>query len=283
MTARCGPFTACVDRDLVRRFAAATRDPSPRVQDGTAVPPVALVTQVWDAQEAGRVAAIPTALQQRGVHGEHDLVVHRPVEPGEALTTWVEPHGARVAGGNSVVTLRYLMHGADGALVAEQWWTTVFLGMTSEPAGDPAPTHAFPEDARDAPVGTYSIEVDLEMARRYAEASGDWSPHHFDAKAARLSGYDRPFLHGVCTMALCAQAVTALVAEGDPDRLRRIAVRFATPTFLGERLDVRVYDAGDGAYAFEADSANARVISNGRAELRERFLINEAQGPATAR
>ena len=268
MRARCGPFAASVDRDLIRGFAAATNDPSPRVQDGTAVPPVALVTQVWDAQEAGRVAAIPAALQQRGVHGEHDIVVHRPIEPGEPLAIWVEPHGARVAGGNSVVTLRYRMHADDESLVAEQWWTTVFLGTTSEPVGEPAPVHAFPDAARGNPVGTYSIDVDVEMARRYAEVSGDWSPHHFDAEAARHSGYDRPFLHGVCTMALCAQAVTTLVAGGDPDRVRRVAVRFATPTFLGERLDIRVYDAGDDAYAFEADSAGARVITNGRAELR---------------
>jgi hypothetical protein len=44
-------------------------------------------------------------------------------------------------------------------------------------------------------------------------------------------------------------------------------VRFATPTFLGEQLEVHVFDAGPASYAFEADSAGARVISNGRVEL----------------
>jgi hypothetical protein len=76
------------------------------------------------------------------------------------------------------------------------------------------------------------------------------------------------FLHGLCTMALCAQGVTALLAGGDHTRLRRIAVRFASPTFLGETLRVRLYDAGPLGYAFEADCAGARVVTNGRAELR---------------
>jgi acyl dehydratase len=110
--------------------------------------------------------------------------------------------------------------------------------------------------------------VDTDMARRYAEVSGDWSAHHFDVEAARRSGVERVFLHGLCTMALCAQGVVQLVAGGDPSRVRRVAVRFASPTFLGERLDVRLYDAGPLGYAFEADSAGATVITHGRAELR---------------
>jgi len=62
------------------------------------------------------------------VHGEHDIVVHRPVQVGERLRTWVEGHGARPAGGNALVTLRYLTLDERDEIVAEQWWTTVWLG-----------------------------------------------------------------------------------------------------------------------------------------------------------
>lgn len=269
--ARRGPFDGCLDADFVRRYAMATRDPSPPVQAGKAVPPVAVVTQIWEAQIAGRNAAVPENLQRSatsGVHGEHDVVLHRPIVPGEPLRIWVEGQGARPAGRNSLVTLRYTAVGADDAVVAEQWWTTVYLGVTCDPAGEPAPEHAFPDDARERPIGTYTVDVDADMARQYAEVSGDWSPHHFDAAAARQSGFDRVFLHGLCTMALCAQGVVALVADGDPIRVRRVAVRFASPTFLGEQLNVRLYDAGTLGCAFEADSAGATVIAHGRAELR---------------
>jgi acyl dehydratase len=163
--------------------------------------------------------------------------------------------------------LKYTTVDARDAVVAEQWWTTVFLGTTCEPAGRPAPGHAFPDGARSRPMGECAVAVDADMARRYAAVSGDWSDHHFDVDAARRSGADRVFLHGLCTMALCARAVVAVVAGGVPDRLRRLAVRFASPTYLGEDLNVRCYAAGEDGYAFEADCADSTVITHGRAEV----------------
>jgi acyl dehydratase len=243
-----GPFDTAVDADVLRQFGAA-----------------AIVTQIFEAENGGRAALVPDELKRAatgGVHGEHDVVVHRPITAGEPLRTWVSGHGARPAGRNALVTLRYATHDGDGDLVAEQWWTTVWLGTTCRRVGAAAPDHAFPEDARRRPIGEHVVEIDADMPRRYAEVSGDWSAHHFDADAARRSGFDRPFVHGLCTMALCAQGV------GDADRVRRVAGRFASPTFLGEELRVRYFDAGPLGVAFEAESAGAVVISHGRIELR---------------
>ena len=268
---RRGPFPAVLDPETLRRYADATHDSSSSVRDGAVVPPVALVTCIWEAQEQGRRAVVPDALLSAavgGVHGEHDVVVHRPIRPGEPLRVWVEGHGARPAGRSSLVTLRYLMLDAADELVAEQWWTTVFFGVTCAPAGARAPDHTFPEAARARPVGVREIEVDPAMARAYAEVSGDWSAHHFDLDAARASGFDRLFLHGLCTMALCARSVVEVAAGGDPERVSRVAVRFASPTFLGEVLRVHLYDAGPDTVAFEAESAGATVITHGRVELR---------------
>lgn len=267
---RIGPLSGCLDPDLVRQYAVATNDPSVSARQGLTVSPVAIVTQIWDAQTQGRTAIVSSQVQQSatgGVHGEHDIVLHRPIVPGEPLRIWVEGHGARPVGRNALVTLRYIALDADDRVVTEQWWSTVYLGTTCVAVGQQPPDHAFPDEARDRLVGTYVIAVDDDMPRRYAEVSGDWSAHHFDLDAAQRSGFARPFLHGLCTMALCAQGVVDMVAEGDPSRVRRIAVRFATPTFLDEQLQVRVYNAGDRQYAFEADCAGAKVITHGRVEL----------------
>jgi acyl dehydratase len=268
---RVGPFDGTIDADLARRCAEATHDRSPRVEAGEAVPPVAVLARLWEAQGAGRAALVPDEMQRTatgGVHGEHDLLLHREIVPGEPLRIWVDGHGSRPAGRNSLVTLRYVAVDADDAVVAEQWWTTVYLGTTCDVIGSPAPEHAFPDDARGRPMGSCEIDVDEDMTRRYAEVSGDWSPHHFDVDAARRSGSDRVFLHGLCTMALCAQGVVSLVGAEGTDRVRRVAVRFASPTWLGERLRVRVHDAGPLGYAFEADCAGVTVVTHGRVELR---------------
>ena len=267
---RLGPTPGCLDTDLLRRYADATRDPSPRARTGEAVPTSALVTLIWDAQNEARRQLVDQSLFKGAtgvVHGEHQIVLHRAVEPDEPLQIWAEGHGARTAGRNALVTLRYSALDPSGAVVADQWWTTVLVGVSCAPVGESPPDHAFPDLARRHPLGAYAVAVDEEMAHRYAAVTGDWSAHHFDGEAARRSGFDRPFLHGLCTMALCGQAITEIVASGDPTRVRRLAVRFAAPTYLGERLEVNLYDAGGLGVAFEAHAGTVAVITHGRAEL----------------
>ena len=267
---RLGPFPAALSSEFVARYAAATRDPFPAAQRGEVVPAVALVTQIWDAQEAGRVAFVDHAVLDGmvgGVHGEHEVRLHRPVVPGEALRVFVEGQGARGSRGKSFVTLRYSMVAADDSLVAERWWTTVYLGVECDGVGDGPPDHTMPDGARDHVLGTYIQHVDGEITRAYAEVTNDWSAHHFDLDAARTAGVERLFLHGLCTLAIAAQGVAKFAFDGDTSRLRRVAVRFASPTFLDEDVTVRVYDTGGDSYAFEADCGGAPVLTHGLAEL----------------
>ena len=67
-------------------------------------------------------------------------------------------------------------------------------------------------------------------------------------------------------MALCARGVVELLGCR-PERMRRVAVRFARPMPLGEQLEVHLYDAGDVAYVFEASGAGVAVVTHGRVEL----------------
>ena len=260
-----------VDAEFLQRFADTTRDPSPSVRAGTAVPALAVVPLLWEAQGEARPALTEPTVEKTAagvVHGEHAVVVHRPLRPGEPLRLWAEGHSARPAGRNALVTIRYTALDRHDAVVVEQWWTTAYVEAACESVGEGPPEHRFPEEARQHPVGTYAAELDAEMARRYAELSGDWSEHHFSIDGARRSGFERPFLHGLCTMALCGQAVTQTVAGGDPERVRSVAVRFASPAFLGEQLTVELYDAGPLGCAFEANTAGAAVVTHGRATLR---------------
>jgi acyl dehydratase len=266
-----GAFGGTVDGDLLRRWAAATRDPNPLVARGAAVPPVALVTLLWDALQAGFATLLPESVRNSskgGVHGEHDIVVHRPLVPGEALRTWVDGYGARRRGRNLVITLRYRTFDDDDALVAEQWWSTVLMQAEGEPVGDEPADHTLTDALRERPLGRTAIPTDQAMTRAYAEVSGDWSEHHFSVEAARRSGFDQPFLHGLCTMAACTHGVQSVAGIDDPSSVRRVAVRFASPVFVGDEVEVEVFDAGTGAFAFEATAGGAAVIRNGLLELR---------------
>jgi acyl dehydratase len=267
---RHGPFPGALDPEAIARYAAATNDTNPPVLAGTAVPATFPVILIFDAQWAAN-GAVPKAVYQsgrNGVHGEHEVRLHRPLVPGESLETWSEPFAVCNTRAGARVVLHMEQFGADGALAVEHWWTIFFPGCDLlADVGPEPPDHTFPDAARTHHVGSVTQHVDADIATRYAEVSNDWSAHHFEIEHARNSGVDYLFAHGLCTMAMCAQATVGLVAGGDPSRVRRVAVRFATPTRLDADLTVDVYDAGDGVYAFEATCADDAVIKHGRLEL----------------
>ena len=267
---RVGPFELPLGPQLVRQFAEATRDDSQEVRDGQLVPPSLIATQVYRAQFAAIAELVPEdvfSVARSGVHGQHDLLVHRSIASDEKLHTFVETHSARPAGDNLRVTLRHVTLDVQDELVAEQWWTTVLLGTTAEPTGPALPDYSLSDAEKAAVVAEDVVRIDEVLARRYAQVSGDYSDHHFSVEGARRSGFDAPFLHGLCTMALCACAATRTVAKGDPRRIRRVAVRFAAPAFLDQDMRVQIFERPDGVYRLEARCGGAAVITNGLVEL----------------
>jgi acyl dehydratase len=268
---RHGPFRGRLAPEDIAAYAAATGDQTAAVLDGLAVPAVFPVILVFTPQEAAR-ADVPEAVWQRvrgGVHGEHDIVLHRPLVPGERLDTssWISAVGRSRAGTRIVVQFEQV--GADGAVAVEQWWTMVLLGLHGVADLGVMPTgHRFPEDARVRRLGSVSQRIDKDVARRYGEVSGDWSAHHFDIEVARAAGFDFVFTHGLCTMAIATHLLLDLLGVDDPARVRRVAVRFASPTPLDSELTVDAFGINENSFAFEATANGTTTITNGRLELR---------------
>ena len=202
-----------------------------------------------------------------GVHGQHDLLLHRPITSDETLHTFVDTHSVRPTGDNLRITLHHSILDDGETLVAEQWWTTVLLGTTAAPTGPDLPDYSFVGEQGARAVTEDVVSIDDAMARRYAEVSGDHSAHHFSVEAARRSGFEAPFLHGLCTMALCARVATSTLANGDPSRIRQVAVRFAAPAFLGQDLTIEIFDRHGGGFALEARCGDRPVIKNGLVAL----------------
>ena len=265
-----GPFDLPLGQEIVRCFAEATLDDVHQLCDGQLVPPSLVATQVYGAQCTAMAELVPPdvfSAARSGVHGEHDLLLHRPIAADETLHTFSRTHSARPSGPNLRVTLLHSTFDDHEVLVAEQWWTTVLLGTTAEPTGPALPDYSFSRRGDAVVVAEDVVRIDEAMARRYAEVSGDFSEHHFTVEGARRSGQEAPFLHGLCTMALCARAATKTIGGGDPRRIRRIAVRFAAPAFLGHDLGVQIFERADGGFALEASCGETAVIKNGYVEL----------------
>lgn len=269
--ARHGPFAGHLARDAIAAYAAATGDRTATVLTGRAVPAIFPVILVFAPQEAAR-ADVPEAVWENvrgGVHGEHDIILHRPLVPGERLDTssWIS--AVRTSRAGTHVVVQFEQVGQDGVVAVEQWWTMVLLGLrgVADLGATPA-DHRFPDHARANPLGSIGRHIDGDVAVRYAEVSGDWSAHHFDIEAARAAGFDFVFTHGLCTMAFATHLLLGLLGVDDPGKVARVAVRFASPTPMESELTLNAFGITDHSFAFEATANGAATLTHGRLELR---------------
>jgi acyl dehydratase len=190
-----------------------------------------------------------------------------------ALDTITEAHSYRVRGNNTFFYIRLTSRDDAGNLVLEQFSAFAIRGYSnSADAGPEAPGHALPALADLAAVGEHVTHVDDDQTFRYAKASGDESPIHLDPDIARMAGLPGIIVHGLCTMAMCGRAVTETVAQGDPRRLTRLAVRFAGNVLPGADVVTTMYQlepnvAGGQSFGFQATSGGTVVIKDGRADI----------------
>jgi acyl dehydratase len=88
--------------------------------------------------------------------------------------------------------------------------------------------------ATDVAVGTELPEQVFSVTRadlvRYAGASGDFNPIHWNQRVATDVGLPDVIAHGMFTMALAARVVTAWV--GDPGAVVDYQVRFSRPVVV---------------------------------------------------
>lgn len=297
--------TEPVDPDRARAYAEATNDPNPAYRSGRWAPPVFGVVPTWAVLRTAVADVVPAGAMAMSVHGEQDMHFHLPLVPGRSLAARAQAHSIRVGRSGTRCTILVRSRDAEsGEPVLDQYTTLYVRGLTEGTDGGPdKPGHAFPEQSRGRPVGAASVHVDEDQTLRYRDVSGDDVPIHWDEGVARSVGLPGIIVHGLCTMAMCSQVVLALVAGGDPARLARLAVRFSAHVLPGNDVVTTLYDAGwadeasgrgelswgepgwggpgwDGpgwggpgrrgparAYAFEATSAGATVVTHGRAEV----------------
>ncbi len=115
---------------------------------------------------------------------------------------------------------------------------------------------------------------------RYAGASGDFNPIHYDAEAAQVAGFPRPIAQGMYTAGILAAAVEGWF----PDRpVAKFSTRFRLPVSVGDVVETRcvsLMKAGDGL-ELELDVVRGGdVVVTGHATLGP--SRSQAKGPSGA-
>ena len=264
------PDTFEVTRERIAAYAAATNDPIAAHLAGDIGSPIfAIVPSFMSIMQVAFTVA-PPEVAMRVVHGEQDFRFHRPIRPGDVISTRAKPIG--FAGASNGTSAAFLLEcrDADGEVVNEQYMTAFFRGVdVGETVGTLAPAHKFDESLRATdPVAVVTQHVDDDQTFRYSPASGDPMPIHLDADIAKSAGLPGIIAHGLCTQAFTSWVVlTALGLEST--QLRRHAVRFAKPVLPGQDITTSIWRAAPGAYAFETKVGDTVVVKDGLAEIAE--------------
>jgi acyl dehydratase len=99
--------------------------------------------------------------------------------------------------------------------------------------------------------------------------SGDKNPLHADPMFAKMGGFEKPILHGLCSFANVGRAVIDGFAGGDPTKFRSIKVRFTSPVYPGETIVVSMWKESDTDIIVKASvkERNIDVINNAKVTL----------------
>ena len=266
-----GGTTEVIDPERAKAYAAATNDDNPAYSAGKYAPPVFGVVPTWGTMGLAVADVVPPEALMLIVHGEQDMHFSQPLVPGRILRNDAEAYSVRVGSSGTRFSIKVTsVDNETDEKVLEQYVTMFIRGMADgESDGPDKPDHTFPDEARQKKVGELTVHVDDDQTFRYSQASGDMMPIHLDENMAKSVGLPGIIAHGLCTMAMTSQAVIKTIADGDPARLTRLAVRFSKNVFPGDDVTTTIYETGTpGAYAFEATSSRGDlVISNGRAEI----------------
>src|SRR4029078_971902 len=71
--------------------------------------------------------------------------------------------------------------------------------------------------------------------------SGEKNPLHADPGCAKMGGFDRPILHGLCSFGMACKAAVDTACEGKVERVARYRARVAGVVFPGETLVTSVW------------------------------------------
>lgn len=187
--------------------------------------------------------------------GSTTIVARRGVEVDANITDLVEkivmtrPHGA-----TTDLTESDTITGADQA--AGRTWAPVYTlpDVTALSAGD------------QLPPGT--AQVTRGDLANYAGVAGDPNPIHFSDHAAQLAGLPTVVAHGLLTMGLAADYLTAWL--GDPTAIVKLGVRFAG--FVPVTPDaVSIIDFTGKIKSLDPVNRTATILLSGTSEGRKLF------------
>lgn len=201
------------------------------------------------------------------VHGEQAVELHRPLPPDGEVEGRGRVTGIWDKGSGAVIETE-----TTATLDGEPLFTNrsaIFVRGEGDFGGERGPSASkknLPPER--APDETVAYETLPQQALLY-RLNGDRNPLHSDPEFAKMAGFDRPILHGLCTFGFTGRALLHALCGGDPARFVSMEGRFSSPVYPGDTLTVSMWVDGTEAVFQTERAPGEAVLANGKCVFRD--------------
>jgi len=229
-------------------------------KDLKVIPTFSIASIVQFFFEASRLANV----NMSGVlHGGQELIFHRPIPTSGTMTTEgrithiydKKEKGAIIIGESDT-------YHSNGEMLFTAIFS-IFSRFDGGFGGKDAPLRSvsIPEKKADVVVEAHP-SPDQPLLYRL---SGDVFALHVDPEFARRAGFDRPIMHGLCTLGYACRAIMASICPGRPEMVRRLNCRFTRPLYPGDPIETHIWKTTDSNALWRTINSKTGqiVIDNG--------------------
>ncbi len=191
------------------------------------------------------------------LHGEQKITLHRPIPPsgkasgvGRIVEVWDKGKAA-------VIGVECEVSDQDGPLFTTH--ATLFIrgaGGFGGERGERREVQALPDREPDLVVEDITREEQAALYR----LTGDRNPMHIDPNFAKFGGFERPFLHGLCTYGFAGRAALSALCEGDPSRFRSMSGRFSDQVYMGDSIVTKIWKLEPGKAVMQVETQRGNVV-----------------------
>ena len=203
------------------------------------------------------------------VHGEQRLTMHKPLPVEAEIIADDRVVGAidKGEGKGALVLMEKVIRDKKSGDKLCTLGSTIFArgdgGFGGPKEGAPAP-HSLPSRAPDI---VHACDTRQDQAFLYA-LSGDRNPLHRDPKIAKMAGYERPILHGLCSYGTACRAVISTVCKYDAKKIVGFDARFSSPVYPGETIVTEMWvDGSVVSFRCKLKERDVVVLNNGKCTL----------------
>lgn len=235
--------------------------------DQKVLPTFATVIRSGAASRASAMQSIGRFNSAMLVHAEQALELHRPIPVEGKVRTVAKITGIWDKGSGALVQI-------ESSSLDDRSGEPMFTNVSSlfirgeggfgGERGPSGPRNVVPDREPDE---TVSYETLPQQALIY-RLSGDRNPLHSDPEFARMAGFERPIMHGLCTYGFAGRALLHALCDSDAARFVSMEGRFTNPAWPGDTLTTKMWVDGPEAIFRTETQRGDVVIDQGRFTFR---------------